>query len=72
MLDVEDMREKASALMVAGWVTCLFNALLLFFLPSAVRLGHHVSFLVVMSVLLAFGFGLMISGYIVRRKCARL
>ena len=72
MIDVEDVREKGSALIVAGWVACLFNALILFFLPTAVRQGNHVSFVVVMSALVAIGFALMIAGYAVRRKCARM
>ena len=57
MIDVEDVREKGSALIVAGWVACLFNALILFFLPTAMRQGNHVSFVVVMSVLVVIGFG---------------
>lgn len=68
MIDVEDVREKGSALIVAGWVACLFNALILFFLPTAVRQGNHVSFVVVMSVLVVIGFALMIAGYVVRRS----
>ena len=68
MIDVEDVREKGSALIVAGWVACLFNALVLFFLPSAVRQGNHVTFLVVISVLVVIGFALMISGYVIRRR----
>lgn len=71
MIDVQDEREKASALIVAGWVACLFNALVLFFLPAAVRLGHHGRFLAVMSVLVVIGLVLIISGYVIRRNCAR-
>ena len=71
MIDVEDVREKGSALIVAGWVACLFNALVLFFLPTAVRQGNHTSFLVVMSVLVVIGFALIIAGYAIRRT-ARL
>lgn len=66
MIDVEDVREKGSALIVVGWMACLFNALILFFLPTAVRQGNHGSFLVVMSVLVVIGFALMIAGYVIR------
>ena len=68
MIDVEDMREKGSALIVAGWMACLFNALILFFLPTAVRQGNHVTFLVVMSVLVVIGFALIITGFLIRRR----
>ncbi len=71
MINVEDVREKGSALIVAGWVACLFNALILFFLPTAVRQGNHVPFVVVMSVLVVIGFGMMISGYVIRRGALR-
>ncbi|HZU43028.1 MAG TPA: hypothetical protein VE994_10180 [Terriglobales bacterium] len=71
MIDVEEVREKGSALIVAGWVACLFNALILFFLPTAVRQGNHASFLVVMSVLVVIGFALVIAGYVIR-KSARI
>jgi hypothetical protein len=67
MIDVEDVREKGSALIVAGWVTCLFNALILFFLPTAVRQGNHASFLAAMSVLVVVGLALIIAGYVIRR-----
>ena len=68
MIDVDDVREKGSALIVAGWMACLFNALILFFLPTAVRQGNHVSFMVVMSILVLTGFALMIAGYVIRKS----
>jgi hypothetical protein len=42
-------------------------ALILFFLPTAVRQGNHASFLAVMSVLVVIGFALIIAGYVIRR-----
>ena len=48
-------------------MACLFNALILFFLPSAVRQGNHPSFVVAMGVLVVIGFALMIAGYVIRR-----
>lgn len=68
MIDVQEQSEKASALILAGWVACLFNAVILFFLPSAVRTGHHVTFLAVMSVLVVIGLALIVAGYAIRRS----
>ncbi len=70
MIDVQDQREKASALIVAGWVACLFNAVILFFVPAAARTGHHTTFLAVMSVLVVIGLVLIVAGYVLRRKSA--
>jgi hypothetical protein len=68
MIDVEQQRETAASLIMAGWMACLFDALVLFFLPAAVRLGYQVTFLVIMGALLAAGFVLIVSGYSIRRK----
>ena len=68
MIDVEQQRETAASLIMAGWMACLFDALVLFFLPAAVRLGYQVTFLVIMGALLAAGLVLIVSGYSIRRK----
>ncbi len=68
MIDAQAQNEKASGLILAGWMACLFDALVLFFLPAAVRLGHQVTFLVIMGVLLAVGLGLFVLGYSIRRR----
>ncbi len=70
MIDVQERNEKASALIVAGWVACLFNALIFFFLPSALRTGHHLAVLAVMSVLVVVGLVLIVAGYAIRGRSA--
>lgn len=71
MIDIERQNETASSLILAGLIACLFDVLVLFFLPSAVRQGHHLQFLVIMTVLLVVGSALMVCGFVMRRKCAK-
>jgi len=68
MIDAQEQNEKASGLILAGWMACLFDALVLFFLPGAVRLGYQVTFLVIMGALLVVGAALVLSGYAIRRS----
>jgi len=66
--DSEQAAEKSSSLVVIGWMFLLFDALLVFFLPAAVRRGHPAGFEIAVAVLGVLGVVLLITGFRGRRK----
>jgi hypothetical protein len=68
MADNEEAREKSSSLVVVGWMLVLFDALVIFFLPAAIRRGHPAGFETVAVLLAVAGLVLIITGYRGRRK----
>ena len=67
MVDAEERREKGSSLMFIGLAVWVGGLLVLFFLPSGVRLGHQGTFTSVLAALGALGAVLMGSGWSMRR-----
>ena len=68
MADNEEAREKASSLTVVGWMLILFDALVFFFLPAAMRRGHPAGFEAVIVLLAVVGVVLIITGHRSRAK----
>jgi phosphatidylserine synthase len=67
MADAEERREKGSSLMFIGLAVWVGGLLVLFFLPSGVRLGHQGTFMVILAALGALGAVLMGAGWSMRR-----
>jgi hypothetical protein len=66
----EEAREKSSSLVVVGWMVVLFDALVVFFLPAAIRRGHPAGFEGIAVALAVVGLLLIIAGYRGRRQNA--
>ena len=67
MVDAEEKREKGMSLMFIGLAVWVGALLVLFFLPSGVRLGHQGTFVVILVTLGALGAVLIGSGWMMRR-----
>jgi hypothetical protein len=67
MADVEERREKGSALMFAGLAVWVGGLLVLFYLPAAFRYGHQGAFTIILATLGALGAALMGAGWSMRR-----
>lgn len=68
MPDMADKTETGSTLMFIGlalWVTAL---LVVFFLPAAVKIGHHGTFAWLLSILVLAGVGFMARGLRLRGR----
>jgi len=70
MADREYMFEKASAVALAGAMLWVLDALVLFFLPAALRHGPRWGFYTIVGTLGVAGLGFMIAGFVLRRKYA--
>ena len=68
MADAEEKRESGAGLMFIGLAIWVVDALVVFFLPSAVRLGRHGVFIAIVIVLALLGLILMVSGYVKRSR----
>ena len=67
MADAEEKREKGGSLMFIGLAIWVGGLLVLFFLPSGVRLGHQGTFTAILVMLGALGAVLMGAGWSMRR-----
>ncbi len=67
MRDAEEKREKGTSLMFIGLAVWVGGLLVLFFLPSGMRLGHQGTFTLILATLGALGAVLMGSGWMLRR-----
>jgi high-affinity Fe2+/Pb2+ permease len=68
MADAEQKRETGTSLMFIGLAVWVADLLVVFFLPSAMKLGRQVLFISIIAVLAALGLILMVCGYAMRRK----
>ena len=68
MADAEETRERGTGLMFIGLAVWVADLLVVFFLPSAVKLGRHEMFLGIMAGLALLGLVLMTCGYWKRRE----
>ena len=59
----ESRRETGVSLMFIGLAIWVADALVAFFLPSAVKLGRQGMFLTIIFVLAAMGLAFMVTGY---------
>jgi NADH:ubiquinone oxidoreductase subunit 3 (subunit A) len=68
MADAEEKRESGAGLVFVGLAIWVADLLVVFFLPSAVRMGRSTGFIAIVVVLFLLGLVLMIAGYVKRRK----
>ncbi len=68
MVDAEEKRESGVALMFIGLAVWVVDLLVVFFLPSGIRLGRHTMFVSIIVVLFLLGLILMVSGYVKRGR----
>ena len=68
MADAEEKRESGAGLMFIGLAIWVVDLLVVFFLPSAMRLGRHEMFISIIVALFLLGLILMISGYVKRGR----
>ena len=64
----EARKENGASLMFIGLAIWVADALVVFFLPSAVRIGRQGMFLSTILLLAIVGLTLMASGYVMRGK----
>jgi hypothetical protein len=63
MADAEDKRERGTSLMFIGLALWVADLLVIFYLPSAIKLGRHGMFLGIIATVAALGIVSMASGY---------
>ncbi len=68
MADAEEKRETGASLMFIGLAVWVVDLLVVFFLPSGMRLGRQTMFISIIVVLFLVGLILMVSGYVKRGK----
>jgi NADH:ubiquinone oxidoreductase subunit 3 (subunit A) len=68
MADGEQKRESGAGLMFVGLAIWVVDLLVIFFLPSAIRMGRSTGFVLIVVVLFLLGLILMIAGYMKRRR----
>jgi hypothetical protein len=68
MVDAEEKRESGISLMFIGLAVWVVDLLVVFFLPSGIRLGRHTTFISIIVALFLLGLALMIGGYLKRRR----
>lgn len=68
MADAEEKRETGTSLMFIGLAIWVVDLLVVFFLPSAMRLGRHETFISIIVALALLGLILMVSGYVKRSR----
>lgn len=68
MASAEDKREGGAGLMFVGLALWVAAALVVFFLPSGVRVGREALFVSLAAALAAAGLVLLIAGYVRRRR----
>lgn len=68
MADAEQKRESGTSLMFIGLAVWVADLLVVFFLPSGMKLGRETMFISIIATLAVLGLILMISGYLKRGK----
>jgi hypothetical protein len=68
MADGEQKRESGAGLMFVGLAIWVADLLVIFFLPSAIRMGRSTGFILIVVGLFVLGLLLMIGGYVKRRR----
>ncbi|MBZ5706905.1 MAG: hypothetical protein LAN63_16260 [Acidobacteriia bacterium] len=68
MADAEQERETGTSLMFIGLAVWVADLLVVFFLPSGMKLGRETMFIAIIATLAVLGLILMISGYLKRGK----
>ncbi len=68
MADAEEKRETGTSLMFIGLAVWVADLLVVFFLPSAVKLGRHATFIAMIVALGLLGLILVICGYVRRGR----
>jgi hypothetical protein len=68
MADAEQKRETGASLIFIGLALWVADLLVVFFLPSGMKLGRENTFLAIIATLAVLGLILMIIGYLKRGK----
>jgi hypothetical protein len=68
MADAEQKRETGTSLMFIGLAVWVADLLVVFFLPSGMKLGRETVFISIIATLAVLGLILIISGYLKRGK----
>jgi len=68
MAEVLEKRETSSSLLFIGLAVWVADLLVVFFLPSAFRVGRQELFISVIAALALLGLVLMITGFTMRRN----
>ncbi len=68
MTGIEEKRETGASLIFLGLAVWVVDFLVLFFLPSGIKLGRQATFLSIMVALGVLGLALLIIGYRARGK----
>ncbi|MBZ5599870.1 MAG: hypothetical protein LAN83_16280 [Acidobacteriia bacterium] len=68
MADAEQKRETGTSLMFIGLAVWVADLLVVFFLPSGMKLGRETMFISIIATLAVLGLILIISGYLKRGK----
>ena len=68
MADTEEKRETGAGLIFIGFALWVVDFLVVFFLPSAIKLGRQGTFLNIILALGVLGLALLIIGYRARGK----
>lgn len=68
MAEVLEKRESSSSLLFIGLAVLVADLLVVFFLPSAFKVGRHGLFISIIAVLAVLGLVLMAVGFSVRRS----
>ncbi|HYL14326.1 MAG TPA: hypothetical protein VEV41_14890 [Terriglobales bacterium] len=63
-----EKRESSSSLLFIGLAVWVADLLVVFFLPSAFKVGRHELFISIIAVLAVLGLILMVVGFSVRRN----
>jgi uncharacterized membrane protein len=67
MAEMLEKRESSSSLLFIGLAVLVADLLVVFFLPSAFKVGRHELFISIIAVLAVLGVALMAAGFSVRR-----
>jgi Na+-driven multidrug efflux pump len=68
MTNLEEKRETGTSLMLAGLAVWVVDFLVVFFLPSGIKLGRYGTFLGIIITMGVLGLVLLIIGYKARGK----
>jgi FtsH-binding integral membrane protein len=68
MADAEEKRETGASLIFIGLALWVVSLLVVFFLPSGMKMGRETTFFGIIAVLFGLGLVLMIAGYLKRQK----
>lgn len=68
MAEALDKHETGTSLMFAGLAVWVASLLVVFFLPAAFKIGHHTTFLSIITVLVTAGVILMAAGCGIRKN----